>query len=270
MGKAWRRRDDVFLRERARGASWVVSSQPILPISALPAKAPQACSPLTSFPQNKQNKSKPKSSQQINTTLKKKKPLVTGALKPSIQGSSLASVKACRAGEYMSPSGCRQCIPGSVSAPGAAECTMCTMGSYANTTTNACDKCAPGFASAALRATSCSPCNGGRFSDKAGSVMCSACKEGFTTPRDKMPHTSCVVAPPAPVLPSKNGTAGGGSDGQGSVPDGVDGADDASFDDLFEDLDAEADAALTGSDNRKAAKAAKLAAMDKAAAADKP
>jgi len=165
----------------------------------------------------------------------------------------------------MSSGGCRQCIPGSVSAPGASECIMCQMGSFANTATNKCDPCAPGTASAALRATSCAPCSGGRYSDKAGAVMCSACKEGFTTPRDKKPHTSCVVAPPAPVLPSKNGTGPGG---EGSMPDGLSpgSTDDSSFDDLFEDLDATADAAMTGSDNRKAAKAAKLASM---AAAEK-
>jgi hypothetical protein len=159
----------------------------------------------------------------------------------------------------MSASGCRQCIPGSVSAAGASECTMCTMGSFANATTNACEKCAPGTASAALRATTCSPCNGGRYSDQAGSVMCSACKEGFTTPRDKLPHTSCVVAPPEPEIPGKNGTGPAGANGEGSVPDNADEGD-TTFEELFMDLDEKASLALRGSAQRKEVKAAKLAA----------
>lgn len=154
----------------------------------------------------------------------------------------MASVTSCRAGEYMSASGCRQCIPGSVSKEGASECTMCQMGSYANAATNTCDKCPAGTASAALRATSCMPCNGGKYSDQEGAIMCSACKEGFTTPRDKQAHTSCVVAPPEPELPSKNSTKpASGAD----VPE----IDDSKFDELFEDIDEKADAVFAGKDS---------------------
>jgi hypothetical protein len=114
---------------------------------------------------------------------------------------------------------------------------MCQMGSFANAATNTCDKCPPGTASAALRATACLPCNGGKYSDKEGAVMCSACKEGFTTARDKQPHTTCVVAPPEPDLASlKNGTK----------PEELPEIDDSKFDDLFEDIDEKADAVFDG------------------------
>ncbi len=199
----------------------------------------------------------------------KKTTKATGAIKTSIQGSSLASVTACRAGEYMSGSGCRQCIPGSVSKAGSAECEMCQMGTFANAATNTCDKCAPGTASAALRATSCMPCHGGKFSDKEGSVMCSACKEGFTTPRDKMPHTTCAVAPPEADLPTKN------ANGTYTAPPGtaapVPEVDDAKFDELFEDIDEKADAVFASpaggkadggkGDGKGAERAAKIAAL---------
>ena len=121
---------------------------------------------------------------------------------------------------------------------------MCQMGTFANAATNTCDKCPAGTASAALRATSCMPCNGGKYSDKEGSVMCSACAEGTTTPRDKAPHTACALAPPEAPLPTKpggNGTAGGADDSAG--PESFD---DAKFDELFMDADEKADAVFGG------------------------
>lgn len=206
-----------------------------------------------------------------NPATPKQNKTATGAIKPSIQGSSLASVTSCRAGEYMSGSGCRQCIPGSVSQAGAVECTMCQMGEYANIATNTCDKCAVGYASAALRATSCSPCNGGRYSDKEGSVMCSACKDGFTTPRDKQPHTSCVVAAPEPktLEEAKNATAAAKKSAEASVEE-MRAMDDSKFEELFEDLDDKADAVLGGdgkADGGKGGAAARADAVEEKAAA---
>jgi hypothetical protein len=138
---------------------------------------------------------------------------------------------------------------------------MCQMGEYANVKTNTCDKCAVGYASAALRATSCAPCNGGRYSDKEGAVMCSACKEGFTTPRDKQPHTACVVAPPEPETleeAKKNATA------NGMTPESMREMDDTKFEELFEDLEEKSDAVFGASGRER--KAGGKAAGGRAAA----
>ena len=87
---------------------------------------------------------------------------------------------ACAAGEYQeNATTCLACKEGSYSSSGAAECTLCAVGNFAQGTGNSkCTSCSAGSYTNETGQSECKKCEKGQFQDRVGQTMCKACSEG--------------------------------------------------------------------------------------------
>ncbi|KAI8471802.1 MAG: hypothetical protein J3K34DRAFT_416256 [Monoraphidium minutum] len=84
----------------------------------------------------------------------------------------------CPAGYYLDTGVCRRCAQGHVRAEGAATCTICGPGTFADVKLQICRPCALGNYSYWHASTRCLWCLPGNYADQLGSTKCKQCPEG--------------------------------------------------------------------------------------------
>jgi hypothetical protein len=116
-----------------------------------------------------------------------------------------SALELCPAHYYcLTPASRTACGTGYVCPASSDRMTMCSEGSFANSTSEVCDECALGTYSPTNASSVCTPCEVGKYADEEGSISCDACPAGRTTNRTGCTSKADCIRAPEPATEPKN------------------------------------------------------------------